>query len=206
MTYFENTDYLSNSDLKRLYKRAGYSFEEPVNLDRVFEFGTLFHNCLLEPLKVNFMDPDLLLAQAMVKTFYKDQLCHAIMRTADLRVEHEYYREDVFEFRGKCKADGKSNELDLIFELKGLSVETQRAFDEAVDRFDYDQGAAWYIHAAHKKRVFIVAVSKKNPNQLFKTLINEGDKIYNRGVDKVLRVKRIVNELVGDLKLDMNYE
>lgn len=202
MIYFANKDYLSNSDMKRLYKRAGYSFEEPSNLERIFEFGTLFHNCLLEPLKVNINDPDLPLARKMVATFYKDPLCLRIMQMYDLKIEHEFYRNDVFGFKGKCKADGKSNALDMIMELKSLSIETDRAFDEAIDQFDYDQGAAWYIHTSHKRRVLIPAVSKRNPNKLFKKLIEDGDPIYNRGVDKILRTKKIVNELVNDLRLE----
>lgn len=199
MTYFENTEYLSNSDLKRYYKLAGYAFEEPPNLDRIFEFGTLFHNLVLEPMNANVLDPDYSMALEMKQRFYRDSLCLQMLNIPDLRIEHEYYRQDVFGFKGKCKCDGRSKALSTVLELKGLNVDSQSAFDEAIDRFDYDQGASWYIHSSHLSRVLIVAVSKKNTSMLFKKLITHGDSIYKHGVEKIEIKKRVIEEILGDV-------
>lgn len=178
---------------------AGGGFEEPENLDRIFEFGTLVHAILFEPRKANWNDPDIELAKQMAWTFMHDPMCMRIMGIMDVRREHEFYRYNVFGYDGKCKADAESRLLDTIVEFKALSVTSQRQFEDAIDRFDYDQGATWYIHTGQRKRVLIVAGSKKQPKELFKKLVVAGDPIYNRGLEKIHRVKRSVDTIIGDI-------
>lgn len=199
--YFKIKEFISNSELKRLFKMAGGGYEEPENLDRIFEFGTLVHAILFEPLKANTADPDYALAKQMARTFLNDPMCMKIMGLADLRCEHEFYRYDVFGFNGKCKADGESRMMDLILEFKSLSCTTQRQFEDAIDRFDYDQGGTWYIHTGQRRRVLIAAVSKKEPKMIFKKLIERGDSIYNRGLEKIDRSKRAIDTIMGDISI-----
>lgn len=197
--YFKIKEFISNSELKRLFKVAGGAFEEPENLDRIFEFGTLVHALLFEPLKANYNDPDIDLAKAMAKTFLNDPMCSRIMSVADIKYEHEFYRYDIFGFNGKCKVDFGSKLLDTAGEFKSLSCTNERQFEEAIDRFDYDQGAAWYIHTAQRKRTLIAAVSKKEPKKIFKKLVTLGDPIYERGLWKIQRSKKAIDDIIGDI-------
>ena len=199
--YFKIKEFISNSELKRLYKIAGGAFNEPENLDRIFEFGTLVHALLFEPRKANLLDPDIELARKMAYTFMTDPMCNRIMSVADIRYEHEFYRYDIFGFNGKCKVDFGSKMLDTAGEFKSLSCTTQRQFEESIDRFDYDQGAAWYIHTAQRRRCFIAAVSKKDPEQIFKKLVEKGDPIYNRGIEKIYRSKQSIDTIIGDIDI-----
>lgn len=199
--YFKIKEFISNSELKRLFKMAGGGFQEPENLDRIFEFGTLVHALLFEPLKANHNDPDIVLARMMAHTFRHDPMCQRIMSVSDLRCEHEFYRYDVFGFQAKCKVDFGSKLLNTAGEFKRLSCVNDRQFEEAIDRFDYDQGAAWYIHTTQRKRCLIAAVSKKEPTRIFKKLVEIGDPIYKRGIEKIDRSKRAIDTILGDITI-----
>ena len=202
MTYFDQTDYISNSEFKRLMERAGLTIQKPVNLDRIFEFGILFEDLLLQPLKANTNDPDYELAKEMVNTAHNDPVISRLLSLADFRVQHEYYRYDVFGFQGRCKTDGDSKMLDMMLELKSLAITTENQFREAIDHFDYDRAAAWYINCTHLRRQLIAGVSKKEPKRIFKNLVIKDDAMYKNGVTKIVKVKRLITEMVGDLGLN----
>lgn len=200
--YFAQKDWISNSEFTKLMRRAGYGVDEPQNLDRIFEFGILFEDLLLQPRKANLDDPDLELAKEMVLTARRDIMLYRMMSMPDFRVQHEFYRHDVYGLMGRCKTDGDSRMLQIMLELKGLAVSTENEFREAIDHFNYDRAAAWYINCTHIPRQLIVGVSKKAPDRIFKQLITKDDAIYKEGERKIVTVKRVIHALVGDLSLD----
>lgn len=185
-----------------------YVYQKPqndnVNLEVIFDQGTLNHQALTEPhkahnwLKHTTTHPtkakqDFDLAMAMAKTVLKDELCRRVILSVDFRREWEFYRQNVHGIRARCKADGDSKILKTVFEYKGLAVTTEKAFDEAIDNFDYDQGVAWYLDTTHYDRVLIAAVSKKKPDMLFKRIVDRNHQIYLRGEQKVLKAVKYWN-------------
>lgn len=160
-------------------------FDDPADLEEIFSFGTLSHATILEPYKADHNHKDYPLAKTMANTFMRDQICRQLIYIHDFKREHEYYRSNVFGVKARCKTDGKSNAMSLCLEFKGLSVTTENAFEEAIDRFDYDQAAAWYLDVTRLRWYLIVGVSKKSPDRLFKRLIDRNHHYYKRGVEKV---------------------
>lgn len=180
--------YVSNSDLKRLDARfIGNARPEPENIEEIFDLGTLIHQVLLEPYKADKNHKDYKLAEEMAWTFLKDKTCGQFFRMHDFRREHEFYRVNVHGLKARCKMDGDSKSARTILEYKGLSVTSDKQFEDAIYNFDYDQGAAWYMDTTGFSRLLMVAVSKKRPKLIYKRLIDRNSKIYHSGVDKVKR-------------------
>jgi len=211
--YFAS-DYISNSDLKRVKKYWDPSFKEPENLEEIFDLGTLIHACLLEPAiakvilqrrlaaavtseeRDKILD-DYNLAQQMAATMKRDKLCGPLMTYHDFSAEHEFYRQSVHGVKARCKVDGRSKSLAFVLEYKGLSVSSEKAFDDAIINFDYDQGAAWYLDVTRYRRCLIAAVSKKDPRKIFKRLVDRDHPIYRTGEEKVLHSLEILKQFVG---------
>ena len=187
MTYFDVDTHISNSDIKELCKRDGQKFEEPPNLKEIFEFGHLVENVIFRPHLVNWKHKDIELAKAMAVTYQKDQICRQFLMVPDFRCQHEYYRSDRvgIGLPTKCMTDGDSRKLNMFLEFKGLSIESNTQFEESIDRFDYDQGLAWYLDTTGFKRALIVACSKKSPDRLFKRIVDRDHEYYRRGLNKV---------------------
>lgn len=215
MSAYFNHEYASNSDLKRLITMIEHGDDgKSESLEAIFDLGTLNHYALLEPHKaekwlmdkIAGIDPlsmnpeaerdkyiaDYGLAVQMAKTVMKDDMCRNIIMASDFRREHEFYKKDVYGIPGRCKMDGSSKKMGVIFEYKGLSVTTEKAFEEAIDRFHYDQGAAWYLNCSdykfHQYRYWLIAaVSKKDPDRLFKRIVDRNHQIYIRGDAKCIK-------------------
>lgn len=193
MSYYDH-HFVSNSDLKRLKKLIDPKFEDPADLEEIFSFGTLVHALILEPHKADREHKDFGLAHDMAITFRNDPVCRQLLLIHDLRREHEFYRSDVFGVPARCKADAESKSLDLIFEFKGLSVSTDKAFEDAIDRFDYDQACPWYLDVSTRKRYLLVSGSKKSPKRLFKRLADRNHAYYHRGLVKVQKAIKLWKE------------
>lgn len=190
-------EYASNSDLKRwLHLNNPEAREEPENLEEIFDLGTLIHAILLEPHKADVNHKDYKLAVQMAETFMKDPLCRQFMMISDFKREWEFYSENTYGIKGRCKMDGKSAMLKTILEYKGLGVTSQQQFMDAIYRFDYDQGAAWYLDVSKYERCLIVAVSKKNPRQIFKLLVDRNHPVYTSGQRKVQMAVELWKELI----------
>lgn len=184
MNYY-NHHYISNSDLKQLRKMMDPKFQDPADLEEIFAFGRLVEDLILQPHQADYEHKDIDKAIAMCGTFKRDSICQQILWLHDLRRQHEFYRSNVFGVPARCKTDGDSKASGLVFELKGLSVDSERAFEDAIDRFDYDQGLAWYLDVTRYQRALLVAVSKTNTSKLFKRVVDRAHPYYQRGVVKI---------------------
>lgn len=195
--YFSH-HYISNSDLKRVRKMVDPKFDDPADLEEIFSFGTLVHALIFEPHKADKDHKDYGLAVDMSKTFFNDPMCREFIHLKDFEREKEFYKEGVFGVNARCKADGVSESISTILEFKGLSVSNEKAFEDAIERFDYDQSHTWYIDTAVKKQRFLVGVSKKAPKKLFKRIAGRDHVYYHRGLVKVKRDIQLLKDLVGD--------
>lgn len=197
MSYFGH-HFASNSDIKTIVDRdAGR--EKPENIEDIYDLGTEIHAGILERHKMRHAvttDDQKLLIQAMANRFWADPLCRQIMMMPDFRREHEFYRIKRYDLEGvRCKCDGESASLQTILELKGLSVTTEKAFKDSIEHLHYDQGATWYIdtatgHVVYKRKL-IVGMSKKNPDLLFKCLIDRDHPFYKSGQAKIKNGVRV---------------
>lgn len=195
MSYFDHP-YVSNSDLKKIMQRAN-GVAEPENLQAIFDAGTMNHEALLEPYKLAYREKaytnvatevkGLSLAKRMANTVLKDDLCKKVIMMPDFKREEEHYVENIFGLKGiKCKCDGESKSLSVIFEYKGLAVTSDKQFGEAIEHHDYDQSAFWYLNATKHNLYLIVGVSKKEPDRLFKRIIDRNHSLYHSGEIKAM--------------------
>lgn len=197
MQYFHHP-YASNSDLKEL--KARHEGREKPDLGAIFDFGSAFHACILEPHK---LDASMLtasqveLVKEMSKTFWRDEMCRNIATAPDFKREHEFYRKDRFGIGARCKADGSSRKLRIILELKGLSVTSEKQFKESVLHLDYDQGCSWYLNTASSESTryqyqLIACISKIDPEHPpFKLLLGWDHEYYRYGLVKVKEAVRL---------------
>lgn len=185
MGYFDH-DFVSNSDLKSIVAKHDPKMAEPDNLQQIFDTGTLNHNALLEPYKADRNAVGYTTACRMAETVLKDDMCRKLILRPDFRREHEWYRNNMFGLKGvRCKTDGDSRELSTIFEYKGLAVNTENAFNNAILAHGYDASAYFYLNVVGYDNYLIVGVSKKKPELLFKRLVTRDHPYYRSGGIKI---------------------
>lgn len=193
MSYFDHR-FASNSDIKEIVSRSE-GRDKPQNIQALYNFGTGFHCGITEPHKLDrttLTQAELELIDKMAKRFWRDPMCRDLVNLPDFRREHEFYRSNRFGLEGtRCKLDGDSRAAKTILELKGLAVTTNKGFLESLLHLDYDQGAAWYLDNAsgftQYERVLIVGISKKDPDLLFKLLIDRNHEYYRSGKAKIAK-------------------
>lgn len=190
--------YVANSDIKSLKSSVDGS-ELPENLDRIYEFGTLSHELILESHKANYLDPDIHLGLQMRDTFMADPFCNAFVNHPKFKAEHEFYRKDLLGVKVKCRMDGRISYKKRrdILEFKSLAVTTQKAFEEALYHFDYDMGGAFYLDVSRYNRILIAGVSKKKPDRLFKMVADRDSDFYKSGLEKYTKWLTQWNQLLG---------
>jgi hypothetical protein len=196
MTYFSHS-YLSNSDLKKFKQQVLNPREEPENLQEIFDFGSLFHHVILEPTLADLANKDLPLALQMRDTYWADKWCRNFSMSDDFEREQEFYETvqvGSYEFKSRCKADGIRTRLKVMLELKGLSVENEKAFRDALVRFDYDQAIVHYMLTTKCDIGMIVGISKRDPRKLFKWMVREHDDFYLIGEDKLINTLELLRQ------------
>jgi hypothetical protein len=177
--------FVANSDLKEIVRRHhGKVLLD--NIEEIYSFGSLFDAMVLEPHKADLSHEKLERAIAMRDVLFRDKLIRDIFSLPDFRRQHEFYRTNIHGLvGGKCKCDGDSKMMDMVFELKGLTVSSEKQFEEAIDHLDYDQAAAWYIDITNRKH-YIIAGSGKKVDKVFKRYVDRNHVIYKRGQQKLL--------------------
>lgn len=189
--YFSHPS-ISNSDLRKFKERLGLSRPSPENLQAIYDLGTLFHESILEPHLITEdkeASENYRLTKAMSKRFWKDPLCRDFVLAKDFRREYEFY--DILTVSGmqidaRCKMDGARTKMKWALELKGLSVTTQKAFEESLIELDYDQAVAHYMLTSKYSVEIIVGISKKDPDKLFKRIVKKYDDWYLNGEQKLI--------------------
>lgn len=186
--YFQH-DFLSNSDIKDFLKKIGLKREDPENLQEIFDLGTLIHATILEPHLSDKKHDQYEMALAMRDTFWADPTCRGFAIAPDFHRESPFFEErkvGQYKVKLRCKCDGVRSRLGIMLELKGLSVDNEKAFREALIRYDYDQAAAHYMITGDFRMCLIVGISKKDPKKLFKWYIKRHDEFYLGGEQKLL--------------------
>lgn len=187
--YFSHS-YISNSDIKTFKKSLGLTREDPENLQEIFDLGTLIHATILEPHLSDKKHEQYELALAMRDTFWKDATCREFAMANDFRREAPFYNDhaQVGEYKVKlrCKCDGVRERIKVMLELKGLGVDSEKAFREALVRYNYDQANSHYMITGDFRLSLIVGISKKDPTKLYKWYIKRHDEFYLGGEQKLI--------------------
>lgn len=197
MSYFSHPS-LSNSDLKKMKERLGLTRPAPENLQLIFEFGSLFHACILEPHTVTEeqkQSKDYGLAKQMSATFWNDKFCRDFAMASDFKREHEFY--DTLTVGGmqidaRCKADGYREKRKFFLELKSTACESQKSFEAAMLDLDYDQACAHYMLTSRCDVALIVGISKKKPDRLFRRIVKKYDDWYLNGEQKLIDTLKLL--------------
>ncbi len=202
--YFDHP-FLSNSDLKKFQSSLGLKRQMPDNMEAIFAFGSNFHACILEPHLVNREHEDIDLAMAMRATFWADKLCRDFAMGSDFVQEKEYYEKTIvgpYEVDLRCKMDGARPVMKCMLELKGLSIETEKAFNNSLYELDYDQAIAHYLLTSRFNMALIVGISKRNPKKLFKKIVKKHDEFYLEGEHKLIESLELLRAYApSDVKL-----
>lgn len=204
MSYFDHPN-LSNSDIKSFKRSLGLLPEEPENLQEIFDLGSYFHAAILEPhvakellrTTETITEEDVKMVEKMRKRYWEDQFCREFSMANDFCREKERYEEVVvgpYKVKLRCKADGLRSRVGFFLELKGLGVTTEKAFKDALLRFDYDQALAHYMITADCKFAVIVGISKKDPRKLFKHICKRHDNFFAEGEQKLIESLELIRQ------------
>lgn len=199
--YFSHS-HLSNSDLKAFKKKLGMTPEDPENLQEIFAMGTLSHAVIFEPHLANKEHESLDLAMAMQKTFWADSTCRYFASANDFHREKAFYNDAAvvgpYKVKLRCKTDGVRTRTKAYMEFKGLSIETEKAFREALVRYDYDQACAHYMLTGDFRMCLFVGISKKDPRKIFKWYVKKHDEFYLQGEQKLIDNLALLREYSPD--------
>jgi hypothetical protein len=192
---------VSSSDLGAL-ERMFYDRERG-DLEEIFNFGSLvdamlterellrYEACaLIQPGKMDILFSPIVWRQAEKLADYlrKDPLVmlmlpHAKGQYIFRRTLCFQYEGDEYKIRARCKFDLLAKPFKVGLDFKTTSAKSLKEFVGAIEHFDWDRQAAWYMDLARINYHWIVGVSKKT-GEVFKYVVERGDATHTRGVQK----------------------
>lgn len=195
MNYFQQTGYISNSDLTALKGRL--NLEEERDLSKAYLIGSLVDALLTEEAEVEryraqATENDVRLATLMAQVAKSDPSISLYL--AACKKQYEFYRKQFpLTYNGYAITIPVRIKLDLYYlpgslggDIKTTACDTYEKFLASIFAFDYDRQAAWYMDIAKLERFIFLGISKKRNkltgrHEVFKFTIQKGDENYNRG-------------------------
>jgi hypothetical protein len=183
---------VSNSDLSELRRDI---YPPPVVYDPTvsFAFGNLLDAITTEPERIDFINRrldgvsfnkrDFNKAEKMKNAFLRDSFCFNLIKKAtfqDIIINEKFefqYKGMKLTIPARCKWDILRRDIKLGADLKSTDAKTQSEFESAVEHFQYDRQAAWYMDLTGIDDFIIIGVSKKN-FKVFKVFINRKNDLY----------------------------
>jgi hypothetical protein len=162
------------------------------NKQENYRFGSLFHECLLEPERrtiFSLPQNDYNLIVAMMKSCY-DQLGVMFFQSKKAKREHAYFWKMLGHW-WKCKVDLQIG--GVVNDIKTTSATSQEEFERAALKFNYDQQCFIYMNGAKVKQMNLIGVSKAAPHDLFYLECSKGDHFYQSGEHKLLTAMQKLN-------------
>ncbi len=164
----------SNSHLGTIRNQLLNRTERPSR--SIFVFGTAFHELLLQPETVADIR-DYYLPISKLKTIY--QMRDAATANGTIQtIQQSTSIESIITWTDattglpcKAKIDAIINKLNgdnsTIFDLKTTSCNSQEAFENACNQYDYWRQMAFYMDGAQADSVVLMGVQKRKPYHLF---------------------------------------
>lgn len=206
MNYYDIKSHISNSDLGRLKMEIAGETMNIDNLQAIFDFGNLVDSMLLEPENLIFSKRTLNITSGGQVTFEphvwqqalnmrdegrKDSILSSYLAVADTQSVLMIDEFDVnyigYEFKipVRCKYDLVNRSMKIGADLKTTAAKTKTDFMNAVNMFDYDRQAAWYMDLGELDTFMFIAISKhpdrKGRHPIFHHAIERGDEMYSSG-------------------------
>lgn len=200
MNYFEQTGYVSNSDLGSVSSKGSWVRD----LTPYYNFGTLIDALFTEPEKVDhekrtvgplvFDEETFQLALDMHRDGMADPMLSKFIKVMDKQFE-KYVDEFEIEYEGekftlpvRIKADFYKVVMRMGGDLKSTASATLNAMLSTIKELDYDRQAAWYMDIGDLDTFVIIAISKKKDKEgkhkVFRLAIQRGDQWYLSGKAK----------------------
>jgi hypothetical protein len=192
---------VSNSDLSEVKKLFYPSFLNNDPYD-AFRIGTLIDAFVTEPEKIDYyalrigdykytqaeFDHAARCREAVLKdSFCADFFLKCEFQNVSSREMEMEYQGVTFSLPTRCKWDFKHLVVKWGGDLKSTDATSQKAFEAAIDIFDWDRSRAWYMDVAETDKDIIIGVSKIN-FKIFKIPITRESEIYKKGREKYLEL------------------
>jgi hypothetical protein len=209
MNYYDEIDYVSNSDLGELKKLLNCEVDRCTNLKEIFAFGNLVDALISEPELVNEEAQTVVDAHGEVLSFTQAQwdqaqrmkrAAHnhpfvkllvdhmefqAVAKVEKFEIDCEYAK---FTIPARGKADGIARAIKTGMDLKTTACTTVKSFLDSIALFDYDRQAAWYMDLFKLDRFIFVGISKKQNRQghheILLHAVERNDEMYKSGLAK----------------------
>jgi hypothetical protein len=189
---------ISNSDLSWL-KSILQPPKVIFDTDIVFAFGNLLDAIITEPNRIDFhkrmldgvryKKTDFTKAEKMCNSYLSDEYCRSLLKKAtfqDIIIKENFeinFNGCIFTVDARCKWDLLIRNISLGADIKSTDAKTQIEFESAINYFDYDRQAAWYMDITNIDIMIIIGISKKNC-KVFKVFISRDSELYKSGYDK----------------------
>ena len=192
---------VSNSDLSSLHYETS-KIERIGNIEKAYEFGTLVDAVITEHDRINVIKRqidgkpinaiDFERVTRMREAFFRDEEARTLLKYSDcqkvmIRNVPLAYRGVSFVLPMRCKWDMWIDHMWFGGDLKSTMATSQQQFEAACQHFDYDRQRAFYMTIAGSDQDFLIGVSKIN-FKVFKMYIKRGDRFFNSGMSKMLRL------------------
>lgn len=198
MNYYNQTSYISNSNLTELKKLL---FSIPDAPPMAYSFGSLVDAMLTEPNLVDeyemilydhngneerFHELDFKRAKDMVKNLKAYPMVQLFLNAGEK--QFEFYNDDFkvseFTIKARCKLDFYAPRLRIGGDLKTTACKSQSQFIQSLNQFDYDRQCAWYMDLLGLDKFVFIGASKQKPYSIFAFTVNRGDEFYSQGKAK----------------------
>lgn len=195
-SYYKRKE-VSNSDLGWLKSQlqARETISDPY---LAYRFGNLLDVIITEPHRADFFKyriedeiftkKEWKTAELMKRSFLKDDYCRELIKNAEF--QKVTAKEMNFNFQGiefklptRIKWDILRDDVCIGCDIKTTIAKTQSEFESAIDFFDWDRQAAWYMDIENVNNHVIIGISKHN-HKVFKIFINRRSDLYLNGKDK----------------------
>ena len=188
--YFNHVKGLSNSGLSRVADRLEGAMDKPMPIN-AFRFGSMVDAILTQPdeladdltdaeLKAGLRLSEAVKAHPLARTL----LAHAepqVIISRTLTIDLEGIEKEVL---AKCMLDGAILKMKIGKDDKTTSERTYAGFLKAIERFNYDRQAYWYMEVAELDRFVLIGISKTKPGEVFIHIIKRGDEMWTKGKEK----------------------
>lgn len=192
--YFQQTGFISNSDLGALQRRM--HLQDPQLVGKFLDFGNL--------VDAKFTEEDVYAQadatedeKAKVELMYEAGMADSTMRLymEKSKKQHEVYRSrfevqhegETIYIPARCKFDFLYKEMNSGADLKSTACKKQEDWIKTCLHFNYNRAAAWYMDLGKIDSFMIIGIGKEKRKKydkmhpVFKFAIQRGDENYLAG-------------------------
>lgn len=191
VNYYENKEYISNSDLSSL-RDDELDISKPKAIQRIYDFGNLVDKMITEPQTVERFynqslcdGDDYILATKLSDKLINNPVISRLLKY--MNSQHEIYKSlkvtyngENFLFKARCKFDGYSKDKKISVDYKTTKCKSQKEFENSIIQFGYHRQGAYYMDLGGTDQHWIFGVSKVN-KEIFTVVMHRNSELYKKG-------------------------